>query len=368
MKFLRDNIVKIAVVFGVLIIVIVILIACSNSGTGVGKGRTYSKMEDNFKNAATKFLQKHGDLLPTEEGKTVQVQMNSVYSEKEMKNFVSPEDPNVRCDGYANVNYRLNEKGNKVYRVVPHIKCADLYETEDLYVHILKNEELVTSLDGLYKVGNEYIYRGENPNNYVQIGLHLYRILSIDEDGYIKLINAESLPYSVIWDDRYNKDIQRYDGINDYYVSRVRTSILDYYNSDNYYTDTERNLFVKHSYCIGRRSENNVSVSKDEECQQTSDEDFVSLPILYDFFIASVDTNCKSIYDKTCGNYNYLTELTPFFTLTASKDNTYNIFTADVPAYADIARDHEKLSLVSFIVDVSYSSGKGTITEPYIVK
>lgn len=368
MKFLRENIVKIALVFGILIVIVIVLIACSGGGTSVGKGRSYSKIEDNFKNAATKFLQKHGDLLPTEEGKTIQVQMSSIYTEKEMKKIVSPEDSNVKCDGYANVNFKFNDNGDKVYRVVPHIKCGDLYETEDLYVHILKNEDIVTSLDGLYKIGNEYVYRGENPNNYIQLGVHLYRILSIDEDGFIKLINAEQLPTSVIWDDRYNKDIQRSDGINDYYVSRVRAAILEFYSSGDYYTDSERNLFVKRNYCIGRRSSSNIGISRDEECQQTSDEDFVSLPMLYDYFIASVDPDCKTIYDKTCGNYNYLTEITPFLTLTASKDNTYDVYVADVPAYADVARSHEKLSLVTFIADVSYSSGKGTLADPYIVK
>ena len=158
MKFLRDNIVKILIVVGVLIILIVILIACSSSNN-VGNAGSYSRMEDNLKNAATRFLKNRSDLLPNEEGKVVQVQMDSIYT--------------------------LNEQNQKVYRLVPYIKCGDKYETEDFYSHILKNEDIVTELDGLYKIGDEYIYRGENPNNYVQIGDKLYRILSLDEDGFI---------------------------------------------------------------------------------------------------------------------------------------------------------------------------------------
>lgn len=368
MKFIRDNIVKIILVFGILIVAIVILIACSGNSSNAGKARTYSKIEDNLKTAATRFLQRRKDLLPKEEGKILKVQMDTIYSEKELKKIVSPEDPTVRCDGYVNVSFRVNENDEKVYRVVPHIKCGDKYETEDLYVHILENEPLVQELDGLYKIGDEYVFRGEEPNNYIQIGERLYRIVSIDSDGYIKIINAKNTYLNTIWDNRYNTATNRYDGINDYYVSRIRDVLKDYYKKDGYYSDEEKNVFVKRSFCIGKRSESNIAISRDEECSQTMDEDYLSLPILYDYYIASVDSNCKNITDEACNNYNYLDKLGTNFTITGSKERTNYVYQMGTTNYLTKTENSRKVSLIAFISNVSYASGKGTKDDPYLIK
>ena len=367
MKFIRDNIVKIIFVVGILIILVVILIACSSASTG-GKATSYSRIEENLKSAATKYLNKHQDLLPTEEGKVVQVQMDSIYTEKQLKKITAIDDDTVRCDGHVNVSFRVNKNDEKVYRVVPHIKCGDKYETEDLYVHILKNEDIVTALDGLYEIGDEYVFRGENPNNYVQIGENLYRIMSIDKDGYIKLINAKKTYLNSVWDDRYNTTTGRYEGINDYYVSRIRISLNEYYDDPDSYSELEKNVFVKHSYCIGLRSENNVAINRTEECEKTMDEDYLSIPLLYDYYIASVDANCKSIHDESCNNYNYLESLRSIYTSTGSKENSTYVFSIEDIATANRANRNKKISVVTFVANVSYTSGKGTLDNPYIIK
>lgn len=368
MKFLRENILKIFVVFGVLILVIIFLIACSGKGGSGGKASSYDKMEDNLKADATRYLSKHKDLLPKTEGKITKIEMDTIYNEKQMKKMTAIDDETVRCSGYVNVSYRVNTAEEKVYRVVPHVKCGDKYETEDLYVHILKNEDLVQEYDGLYKVDKNYIFRGENPNNYLKIGENLYRIMSIDSDGYIKIINAKSSKLSSVWDDRYNVDTGKYNGINDYYVSRVRQSLNEYFATGEFITDLERDIFVKHDYCIGKRSETNVTISKDEECSNTSDEDYLSLPILYDYYIASVDSNCKSILDEACNNYNYLQSLRTFYTSTGSKETSSLVFSVSETAGLSRADRTRKIPTVAFIANVSYTSGKGTLENPYIVK
>lgn len=368
MKFLRDNIIKIILVFGILIVAIIILIACSGKGGNGVKTTSYSKMEDNFKSAATRYLSKHRELLPKEEGKTAKIQMDTIYTEKEMKKMTAIDDPSVRCNGYVNVSYRVNNKEEKQYRVVPHIKCGDKYETEDLYVHILKNEDLVQELDGLYKIGDEYIYRGENPNNFVQIGEHLYRILSIDSEGYIKLILASSAGLSSPWDNRYNIDTSKYNGINDYSISRARANLNEFFESDEFFSETEKNMFVKHSYCVGKRSQKNLLINRTEECQETSDEDYVSLPLLYDYFIVSTDSNCKDILDKSCNNYNYLTSSSKIYTMTGLKETSYSVYIISEVADLSDASYSRKIRIISYISNVSYSSGKGTLEEPYIIK
>jgi len=367
MKFIRENIVKILLVVGILIVLIVILIACSGRGTGVGIN-SYSRMEDNLKNASTKFLNKHQDLLPTEEGKIVKVQMDTIYTKKQMEKMTAVDDETIKCDGYVNVSYRINKNDEKSYRIVPHIKCGDKYETEDLYIHVLKNEDVVTELDGLYKIGDEYIFRGENPNNYVQIGNNLYRIMSINKDGYIKLINAKKPYFDSVWDDRYNVTVQKNEGINDYYVSRVRANLIEYYNNEDSYSETEKNVFVKNNVCIGKRSEGNLLIDRTEECSQTIDEDYLSLPILYDYFISSVDPNCKSIIDESCANYNYLSSLGTLFTATGSKENTNVVYSINGSMEPIKCNRTKRLAIISYIANVSYAGGKGTIDNPYLIK
>ncbi len=60
---------------------------------------------------------------------------------------------------------------------------------------ILK-KNVVTSGDGLYvdsTIDGRYIYRGANPNNYIKLGDDLYRIISIEKDGTIKVIKQDSI-------------------------------------------------------------------------------------------------------------------------------------------------------------------------------
>ena len=57
--------------------------------------------------------------------------------------------------------------------------------------------EVVTSGDGLYEDQYEdgrYIYRGSEPNNYIQFNNELWRIIAKETDGTYKIIRDEILP------------------------------------------------------------------------------------------------------------------------------------------------------------------------------
>ena len=58
-------------------------------------------------------------------------------------------------------------------------------------------EEVVSSGDGLYQDQYEagrYVYRGSNPDNYIQFNDELWRIISKETDGTYKIIRDEVLP------------------------------------------------------------------------------------------------------------------------------------------------------------------------------
>ena len=71
--------------------------------------------------------------------------------------------------------------------------------------------ELAVSGDGLYEAQGEpgrYIYRGTNPNNYINLKENgtdvTYRILSYESDGTIKVIRDASLG-NIAWDPQANR-------------------------------------------------------------------------------------------------------------------------------------------------------------------
>ncbi len=93
------------------------------------------------------------------------------------------------CVGYAafSTQLSLRAKGN-----IKPKKAAD----------ILK-ENVVESGDGLYKdiyEDGRYIYKGANPNNYITFNNEMWRIISVEEDGSIKILRNESVTSST-WDE-----------------------------------------------------------------------------------------------------------------------------------------------------------------------
>lgn len=90
----------------------------------------------------------------------------------------------IMTSGYAafSTNITLTAKGN--------IKCNPEIVKEKLI------KELTTSGDGLYEDSfeeNRYIYKGENPNNYIEFNGELWRIVSLESDGTIKIYKEGAL-------------------------------------------------------------------------------------------------------------------------------------------------------------------------------
>jgi len=83
-------------------------------------------------------------------------------------------------------------------------------ENSDVFINYTMPELAVTG-DGLYEASGEpgrYIYRGTNPNNYLYLKENganvLYRILSYEPDGTIKVVRDNSLG-NIAWDPQTNR-------------------------------------------------------------------------------------------------------------------------------------------------------------------
>ena len=104
----------------------------------------------------------------------------------------------LTCDGKVNIN---NNNGYYLYQ--PVIKCSDGYETNLLYKKIIDDNKTVTSGNGLYKMNDYYLFRGENLNNYVKFANKNWQIVRINNDNSLRLILIYNVE-SVVWDNRYN--------------------------------------------------------------------------------------------------------------------------------------------------------------------
>ena len=63
---------------------------------------------------------------------------------------------------------------------------------------ITTNNPIASVGDGLYNVGNEYIFKGKNVNNYVMYSGLLWRIVKINNDGSINLV-TEDIVNEFMW-------------------------------------------------------------------------------------------------------------------------------------------------------------------------
>lgn len=99
-----------------------------------------------------------------------------------------------------------------------------------------------------------------------------YRILGIDKDGNIRLLDVNKHGKSTPWDDRFNIDKNTSAGINDYIAndinSRIKDAIDEIYTNPEIITNDIKPYFVTHSACIGKRAEDETSIDGSVECSQ----------------------------------------------------------------------------------------------------
>ena len=143
---------------------------------------------------------------------------------------------NNTCNGFEFKGQKPDSGGIKIYsngETAYSLKFDDYWYTKRLKSdnisiseqgneNILIIPEIVTSGDGLYQAQGEegrLIYRGANPDNYINLtedGVNntLYRIISYETDGTIKVVRNEKLDTNMSWDDTRTSD-----GINDTYCT-----------------------------------------------------------------------------------------------------------------------------------------------------
>ena len=371
MKVLKDTwenpiVKKIIIGTGIFILVLIFLMMFA-SCTNKGKKYTYSDIENLMvKTVKTKY--KNSSELPSN-GNKLEVNISKLIEEGLMKSISEyTKDEETSCSGKVTI---YNNNDNYLY--IPNINCGDKYKTKNLHDTII-SDNLVTTGNGLYQINDEYVFKGDNINNYISINNILFRIISINEDGTIRLIeNKRKAENITVWDDRYNIDKNVNYGINNYYEnglsSRLKEKLESIYKSDTYSSELKA-YFVPRENCIGKRSITESDNSGEIECSKKSEATPISIIALYEYFRASLDPNCTSVESASCSNYNYFnSNLESFWTLTADKDTSYKVYrisSGDVVLSNASGSTNIKI-VVNVNGDLPIVSGDGSESSPYII-
>lgn len=354
--------------FVILFIFMFIMSSCKK------KDYTTEEFSSYLLDKAKSYYSNHKDALPqTDTGKT---SLNITTLVEDQEDYIG----DTTCNGSIDV---INNNGYYMY--APNINCSDGYSSTKLSTHLISSLDTVTSGNGLYANYDYYIFRGDNVDNYVIFNDQLWRILRINSDGSIKIIETDyivkskkgnlelksSKRPSQVWDNRYNVDKGSTSGYNDFIHDGINSRIKDYLDDvyENEYSEETKGYIVKQNLCIGKRSIAETNNDGSVECSNILSDQYLGLIQLNEYINASLDPACISAESVTCSNYNYLaTFKTTFWSLTAVSENSYDVFKigkrmTDATS-SSTATPKIVLNLSS---EVSFTEGDGTEANPYII-
>lgn len=364
-KNLDDESKKRVKVFGIGFIAIVILIIIIAVVVAIINRKTsYEKMEEIMESAAYKYYQDNPDMLPNSNIKKTVVSAETLVESEYMKE-ISKYTKDESCTGNVEVTYNDSD-----YNYQAFLMCNN-FETKLLVDAIKENNNIVTSGAGLYNEGEVLRFRGEYLSNYIKFKEELYRIIKIDNENKIYITPDYMDPNDdstyLYWDDRYNSQEDSYCGINDYSLSRVRTSLDEIYKKLD---DTLRKNTTTFNACVGKRFD--MDSNNGADCSNILNNVNISLIPIYEYIRASIAPACNSPLSKECSNYNYLfDDEYSWWTLTADAATTSEIYY--ITYRGEIEKDkgyNKKVAryVIALNSNVVLNSGNGSENNPYQIR
>lgn len=204
--------------------------------------------------------------------------------------------------GYRFIHYYLLEN-----------KSSAEGEGLSIYEKLINNKSVTNEGDGLFKIDENYIYKGSVTNNYVYFSGRLWRIVSINENKEIKMIteNSESL---LVWGYESNYE-------NSYIRQWLNSS--NEKNKEGTFLESlgqNGNGLLKTTSCI-----DNLDSLENITCEVTNKEDYISLLSSYEYKEAEGASSYLN-NEETWWLINTTGDLTPWFvTNTGGLNSDINI-------------------------------------------
>lgn len=333
------------------------------------RGSNYQVYEKNMIRAAEKYFKKNKILLKSE-GKTARVSLNTLVSNNYIKSSENAlKDSTCKGSVVARMNGISQEKNKDGFvNYLAFLECKK-YKTQTLG-ELLK-ESITETKSGLYKFDDEYIFKGDDVKNYITFFDKNYRIMGITSNGLVKLIKTESEPITRMWDNKYNIEVKQSFGKTIYSDSMILKYLTNDYFTEKKISSEARKHLVANNTCIGRRSKKDFSISRQLDCQDIIENQFITLMNVSDYALASIDPDCNSVVSRSCNNYNYLKNVaSSSWTPNSVTENSYEALNiSGGTIVAQNASQYNYYSIVIFIdMNEKVSSGEGTVENPYIIK
>lgn len=356
---------KFLITCGIIIAIPILFILIMFLARGCSSGNSYSNYESLMSKNAKTYAKRH-KMLP-KKGKTVIIKLTDLVTDGMKSTEKALKD--TSCSGSVEIRNNSNDiTSDKLYSYTPYLEC-DNYKTDYIKDHLMK--KIVTSESGLYKINDEYVFKGNKVDNYVKFYGVTYRIIKIDADGIMKLIKENNEKMSYRWDSKYNNVFQKYSGINNYYDSVIADRLKEDYTNDKQLSKDAKSKIIPYSICVGKRSINDFNINITTECDNRLDNQVISLPSITDFTLASYDANCISTDNLSCTNYNYISDFINYsWTIDTVNEDTSKVYylSAQGPEL-DSASKSMKYNWVIYIdSEELYNGGDGSLKNPYIIE
>ena len=383
MKLNKKMIIMLASVIGVMVVLIIVIMLFVGGGSKV---LSYDDIEAKLLSAGESYFLDNEDKLLAD-GANV-VDDDTLVENGYLNDLSTYTEEDVTCNGKV---YATKNPSGYTYHAM--LDCGKKYSTKTLANKIIK--DVVLEGSGLYeeeqvnpndnsKTHAVYVFKGDNVNNYIKVGDYYWQIVKIYENGEIAVLGDPELLRDT-WDNRYNVDSKKYNGVNDYTVSRIRDTIDREVVNDQEGYLMIKSLITTHTACVGKRTLDDTSRDGSVECSKVLENQNFSMIPVFDYMNASLDKNCNKALDYSCYNYNYLASgYDPSWTITGvenqgaftSEDgeyftgiNTHLVYGVDSTLnYFDASNVMGVRLYAHLDANTKYVSGSGTYEDPYIVK
>lgn len=339
---------------------------------------TYEEVEEKITQAVKSYYDTNPTLVPTTDGDYT-IQYSTLVDGK----FIKPLNEILKDGDNCTVNIVVNKSGDNI-AYLPYLTCPGTYETKELYRVIKDNSPVVTEGSGLYEDENGgYYFRGEVKNNYVVFGTisindkdnpYLWRIISIEDDNTIKIINETGKRDQYSWDNRYNEGKDATWGYNNFELSRAKEILKNTESNEEIVNESIKNAIISKELCVGKRKLDDETKNGSVECSVKSiDKYMFGLITPYEYMRASLDDNCKVASSPSCSNYNYLYhDRWNTWSLTAldTEDNDYSVFYLNGSNFNTTRASLERRFILTAYINkrALFKSGNGTLEDPYVVR
>lgn len=347
--------------FVVFILVLFIIASCSKTKY------TFEKLESEMIKIAKSYYETKKDELPVSDKDTKTLTLKKMISDGKIKEITELFDEETKCDGSVTVT---NNNGFYIYS--PYLSCGDKFKTTYLKDKIIENSSVEEGI-GLYEMNNQYVMRGEVLNNYVSFNNQLFRIIRINEDGTIRLMQDNGEQQRP-WDNRYNPDARFNSGINEFEYngldSRVKEYLTNYYNDTSIWTDNAKGYIVNQDLCIGKRSLQDTSKNGSTECSKKLANQQFGLLAVYEYLQASLSENCNKTDDRDCVNYNWIANIEQTnWTITGDSESSQYAYSIYKRIEQSSCSSNLAISVVLNLTDKAiYVKGSGKKDDPYTFK